>query len=256
MSGRRARQARRVAARAPVPTSSPRWPLPPGMHIQLVTDPHAMSLIDSAAAAFIADYSSPWETELFRAKRRAQTKDLFRGESCPVPGQFAVVAVDDSKTTMYGAATLEPFFAEDLVAKDREAARSVAMFHRIVASLFVVPSERRKGVAGALLDAASYAVVRDHGRYAEGFVDDHDDSAGFYRRAGAYVGRHNVPLPPRPPVNLKTIHYPGKSGHWFSVDGWARHHAAMFCSRCGGGLDFYPEDGGMLHCSRCQAEGV
>ena len=256
VSGKRAKQARRAAAQVPSEPEEQGWSLPPGVKLQVVTEPQALWSIDAAATALITDYSPPTDMARYRAERRNGLEDLFEDDPRRTPEQFAVAAVNEAGDGLYGAASLEPFLGDDLIAQDLEAARNVAILHRIVGSLFVVPDARRNGIARALLDAASLAVVRDQGRYAEGFVDDRDGSAEFYRRAGAYVGGHNQPLPPRPPINLKTTHYPGKNGHWFSVDGWARHHDIMLCSRCGGSLDFHPEDGGMLHCPKCQGRWV
>lgn len=256
MSGKKAKQARRIAAEGPPEPEKPGWSLPPGAQLRVVAEPQALWSIDAAASELITNHNPPMDMARYREKLRRGLDGLFEGDPRPTPGPFAVAAVNDAGDGLYGAASLEPFLGEDLVAQDREAARNVAILHRIVGSLFVVPDARGNGLGDALLDAASLAVVQDQGRYAEGFVDDRDGSAGFYRRAGAYVGGHNEPLPPRPPINLKTTHHPGKSGHWFSVDGWARHHDMMLCSRCGGALDFHTEDGGMLHCPRCQEPGA
>src|SRR5699024_8075704 len=133
------------------------------------------------------------------------------------------VAVNDAGDGMYGAATLEPFLGEDLTSQDREVARNVAALHRVLGSLFVVPDARGNGIGCALLDAASLTVVQDQGRYVEGSADDRDGNVRFSRPAEPYLGGHNDPLPPRPPIHLKTTHYPGKSLHWFSVDGRALH---------------------------------
>lgn len=252
MSGKKAKQARRAAIQGSSGPAEPERSLPPGPQLRIITEPQAMGSIDAAAAALITDYTPPMDMARYREERRRDLDDLFVGDPRPTPRQFAVAAVNEAGDGLYGAATLEPFLGEDLVAQDPEAAQDVAILHRIIGSLFVVPEARGNGIGDALLDAAGLAVVQDQGRYAEGFVDDRDGSAGFYRRAGAYVGGHNEPLPPRPPIYLKTKHYPGKNGHWFSVDGWARHHDMMLCSRCERALDFYPEDGGMLHCPRCQ----
>lgn len=254
MSGKRAKQARqRAAAGQDAPGAVDQgWSLPAGVNLRVVTDPKQLWMIDAAAAELITDYNPPAHMATYRGELGRDLEALFESDTRPVPGIFAVAATTDAMDGLYGAATLEPFLGEDLTAQDREAARNVAILHRVLGSLFVVPEARGNGIADALLDAASLTVVQDQGRYVEGFVDDRDDSAEFYRRAGAYVGGYNEPLPPRPPINLKTTHYPGKNGHWFWVDGWERHHETMLCSRCHGPLDFHPEDGGMLHCPRCQ----
>lgn len=256
MSGKRAKQARQRAAadQDEIEPQEAVRPLPPGVHLRLEVGPEPLWMVDSAAADLITDYQPPAHMARYRERRRSDLEELFAGDSRPAPSPFAIVAVNEAEDGMYGAATLEPFLGEDLIAQDREAARNVAILHRILGSLFVVPDARGNGIADALLDAASIAVIQTQGRYTEGFVDDRDGSAGFYRRVGAFVGGHNEPLPPRPPVNLKTTHYPGKNGHWFSVDGWARHHEMMRCSRCRKPLDFHAEDGGMLHCPRCQGQ--
>lgn len=254
VSGKRAKQARqRAATGQDTPgTVDQGRPLPAGVNLQVVTDPEPLWMIDSAADKLITDHNAPAAMVEYRDQLRHDLDVLFEGDPRPVPGVFAIVATNDAMDGMYGAATLEPFLGDDLVGQDREAARNVAILHRILGSLFVVPDARYNGLANTLLDSASLAVVQDQGRYVEGFVDDRDGSVGFYRRAGAYVGGHNEPLPPRPPINLKTTHYPGKNGNWFWVDGWERHHEMMLCSRCQKPLDFHPEDGGMLHCPRCQ----
>ncbi|MEV0869463.1 GNAT family N-acetyltransferase [Brachybacterium paraconglomeratum] len=254
MSGKAAKRARRQAAarRSPRAEEEPKRSLPPGIRLNMVYDPAPLRSIDSAAHDLITDYNRPADVARHRRQLRLQLEKLFADDSRPTPSCFAVVATDETAATLYGAATLEPFLGEKLLEQDRENARHVAALHRILASLFVVPGERGRGIGSELLDAASLAVVRDQGRYLEGFVDDRDGSSDFYRRAGASVTSHNEPLPPRPPVNLKTTHYPGKDGHWFSVDGWERHHDTILCSRCGGALDYIPSDGGTLRCPRCQ----
>lgn len=228
------------------------WELPPGIQLARFDNPEALWSIDAASSAFIADYDSPVSLAARRERRRSELDALFADDPASTPSFFAVAATNEAMDGLCGAALLEPFYSEDLLAQDRDAGRLMARAHRVLAALFVVPNFRGRGIASALLDVASLAVVRDQGRYLEGFVDDHDGSADFYRRFGAYVGAHNGPLPPRPPVNLKTMHYPGKDGHWFSVDGWARHHDKIRCSRCGGALDFLPANGGDLRCPRCQ----
>lgn len=254
MSGKTAKRARRHAAarQSPRAGEDPRRSLPPGIRMNVVYDPAPLRSIDSAASDLITDYNQPADVARHRRQLHLQLEQLFADDPRPTPSCFAVVATDEAADTLYGAATLEPFLGEQLLEQDKENARHVAALHRILASLFVMPGERGRGIGSALLDAASLAVVRDQGRYLEGFVDDRDGSADFYRRAGASVTPHNEPLPPRPPVNLKTTHYPGKDGHWFSVDGWERHHATMLCSRCRGALDYLPSDGGTLRCPRCQ----
>lgn len=256
VSGKRAKQARRAAAQAPSEPDEPSWSLPPGAQLRVVTEPQALWSIDAAAAALITDHNPPEEMARYRQELRTGLEELFEGEPRPTPALFAVVALNEAGNGLYGAASLEPFLGDELIAQDREAARNVAILHRIIGSLLVVPEARGNGIGNALLDAASLAVVQDQGRYAEGFVDDRDGSAEFYRRAGAYVGGHNEPLPPRPPTNFKTTHYPGKKGHWFFVDSWARHHDMLLCNRCEGAYDFHPENGGILHCSRCQGPGA
>lgn len=252
MSGKRAKQARRAAIQGTTKSAPPERPLPMGVQLRVVSDPDTMRMVDSAAAEFISDYSPPAQMARGLEQRWSGLQSLFAGDPRPVPSIFAVVAVNDAGDGMYGAATLEPFLGEDLTSQDREVARNVAALHRVLGSLFVVPDARGNGIGGALLDAASLTVVQDQGRYVEGFVDDRDGSVGFYRRAGAYVGSHNEPLPPRPPIHLKTTHYPGKNGHWFSVDGWAHHPELLLCGGCGQAPDFDPETDGMPHCPRCQ----
>ena len=254
MSVKTAKLARRQAAARQTPRSgaASRRSIPPGIRMNVVHDPAPLWSIDSAAHDLITDYNQPADVARHRHQLRLKLEELFADDPRPTPSCFAVVATDETADTLYGAATLEPFLGEQLLQQDRENARHVAALHRVLASLFVVPDERGRGIGSELLDAASLAVVRDQGRYLEGFVDDRDGSADFYRRAGATVTSHNEPLPPRPPVNLKTTHYPGKDGHWFSVDGWERHHDTILCSRCGGALDFLPANGGDLRCPRCQ----
>ena len=255
MSGKSAKMARRRAAYAAAAAQAPAvrsWKLPPGIQLAPFDSPEALWSIDEASSAFIADYDSPWSLAARRERRRNELDELFADDPSSTPSIFAIAATNEAMDGLCGAALLEPFYGEDLLAQDRDAGRLMARAHRVLAALFVVPNFRGKGIASALLDVASLAVVRDRGRYLEGFVDDHDGSADFYRRAGAAVTSHNEPLPPRPPVNLKTTHYPGKNGHWFSVYGWERHHDKIRCSRCGGALDFLPANGGDLRCPRCQ----
>lgn len=254
MSGKTAKRARRQAAarQSPRAEEGSRRSLPSGIRMNVVYDPAPLWSIDSAAHDLITGYSRPADLARHRRQLHPQLEQLFADDPRPTPSCFAVVATDEAADTLYGAATLEPFLGEQLLEQDRENARHVAALHRILASLFVMPDERGRGIGSALLDAASLAVVRDQGRYLEGFVDDRDGSADFYRRAGASVTPHNEPLPPRPPVNLKTTHYPGKDGHWFSVDGWDRHHDMFLCPECGQPLEFISDDGGSLHCPRCQ----
>ncbi|MGP5292459.1 GNAT family N-acetyltransferase [Brachybacterium tyrofermentans] len=255
MSGKSAKMARRRAANAAAAARAPAvrsWKLPPGIQLAPFDSPEALWSIDEASSAFIADYDSPRSLAARRERRRNELDALFADDPASTPSIFAIAATNEAMDGLCGAALLEPFCGEDLLAQDRDAGRLMARAHRVLAALFVVPDERGRSIGSALLDVASLAVVGDGGRYLEGFVDDQDGSVDFYRRAGAYVGAHNESLPPRPPVNLKTMHYPGKDGHWFSVDGWARHHDKMSCSRCGGAFDFLPANGGDLRCPRCQ----
>lgn len=209
MSGKSAKLARRRAAAAsaaPQAAAVRSWELPPGIQLARFDNPEALWSIDEASSAFIADYDSPVSLAVRRKRRRSELDTLFADDPASTPSIFAIAATNEAMDGLCGAALLEPFYGEDLLEQDLDAGRLMARAHRVLAALFVVPNFRGKGIASALLDVASLAVIRDQGRYLEGFVDDHDGSADFYRRAGASVTSHNQPLPPRPPVNLKTTH--------------------------------------------------
>lgn len=253
MSGKSAKRARQNAAAIyrTMAAAQVSWQLPPGVHLREISDPAPMRGVDDMASTLIADYSSPAQMATSRDAATAVLDELFAGSGHPAPQISAIVATDETGSHLYGAASVEPFLGDELLAHDRRAALAMAAYHRVLTGLFVIPDARGQGLATALLDAAALAAARSHARYLGGFVDDRDGSAGFYRQAGAIVGGHNVPLPPRSPVNLTTTNYPGKNGHWFYIDARQRHAGAHFCPRCVQPLTFDPADGGSLRCARC-----
>ena len=148
MSGKTSKRARRqAAAREPLRSEeAPSRSLPPGIQLNVVNNPAPLWSIDSTAHDLIIDYNQPADVARHRQKLHLQFEKLFADDPRPNPSCFAVVATDEAANTLYGAATLEPFLGEQLLEQDRENARHVAALHRILASLFVVPDARGRGI--------------------------------------------------------------------------------------------------------------
>ncbi|WP_417374300.1 GNAT family N-acetyltransferase [Glutamicibacter protophormiae] len=141
--------------------------------------------------------------------------------------------------------------SDELISKEPDAARQFATTHRILAALFVLPEARGSGIGRELLSEAAYWALPHGGRYLDGFVDDRNNSADFYRRSGATVVGHNTGLPARRPTNSELSHYPGIDGTWFYVDAWRMHQGKINCARCRDVFEFVDEDGGYLLCPNC-----
>jgi len=226
-------------------------PLPEGMNLLPVTDPHALTLVHRAAEDAIVGYSAanaPLEDQ-----RRARTLTrLFTGAEGAAPFNSRVIAVvDDTASSLYGAVIVEAFAPAELAEREPEVARTMARTHYVLAGMFVHSSARGQGIGTLLLHEASYQVASHQGRYLDGFVDQRNGSARFYARAGATMSGRNRGLPARPPSNVELQHPGGHDGNWFYVDCWQRHQNLMRCARCRGPLTFNPADGGDLECARC-----
>lgn len=201
------------------------------------------AIIGYAAAGAILDDS----------RRLAALVHLFPDPSRRPFNSRTLAATEPTGNELFGGAVIEATIPLELMQRDPESVRYVAQFHYVLAAMFVRSDMRHRGVGDALLDAASFEVIKAGGRYLEGFVDERNESVGFYRSSGATVLSRNQPLPARPPTNVPTTHPHGLNGNWFYIDGWAKHHQRMECARCETHprLRFHPDDGGYLSCPNC-----
>lgn len=219
------------------------------MSTQQVHDKRHLLAVHKEASRYIGGYSGQGGA-LEMLRREEALSELFSGHSWRPKATLVRAAVDD-RGYMIGAAIVEPCMSPELDV-DPELARLFAISHRVLAGLYVVPEHRGSGVGSELLEAAAYDALSDGARYLDGFVDDRNGSAEFYRRAGAIVMEHNNGLPGRPPANVIQAHDPQYSGHWFYIDLWATFaHSLMRCPRCSGAMTFDPSDGGRVSCTEC-----
>lgn len=210
--------------------------------------------VHQEASRYIVGYSvQRGEREALRRERALN--ELFAGHKWQPKATLVRAAIDD-RGYMIGAAIVEPCMSPELNA-DPDLARLFATAHRVLAGLYVVPEHRGHGVGAELLQAAAYEAVSDGARYLDGFVDDRNGSADFYRRAAAIVMGHNSGLPGRAPANVTQAHDPGYNGHWFYIDLWAAFaDSLMRCPKCSGGVTFEPSDGGRVSCTTCHFSTV
>lgn len=211
--------------------------------------PEARWEVQKAAERYIAGYAAPHLVAAEDEQRAAKLVTLFGPD--PAPEASIVVAAADDRGMLAGAAVIEPSVSDVLMSRDHADARKLAMTHRTLAALFVVPGARGQGIGRQLLSEAAYWALPHGGRYLDGFVDDRNDSVDFYRSAGATVVGHNTGLPARPPTHFPLWHNPSVNGTWFYVDAWRLHQGLILCQRCQSVLEFVDEDGGDLRCPIC-----
>ncbi|MTG90927.1 GNAT family N-acetyltransferase [Cellulosimicrobium sp. BIT-GX5] len=226
------------------------------MRYGIVRDEWAARIVYEAAERAIVGYDAH-RAAADTSRRQDRLDKLFRGKG-PAPAATAIVAAtDDSGTELYGAVVLDTPYNAGAVIQDLELGRQLARLHRIVSGLFVVDEHRGAGLGTQLLreEAAMCALVTG-ARYIEGFVDDRNGSADFYRRAGLTVLPHNTGLPARRPTNTPLTHESSVDGHWFYLDLWAHYADRMQCKECGSGLAFVPGDGGDLTCPRMRVDAA
>lgn len=144
---------------------------------------------------------------------------IFDGaeDMAPVPSQ-TLVAWDLELGGVPGAATVESYAPLGLLDLPLDKAQLIARTHYVLSALWVRDAARSRGRGGTLSEGADGLVVRSGGRYLDGFVDDRNGSDGFYMRAGAAVGPHDVGLPARHPTYVVGDHPPGLHGRWFHID--------------------------------------
>lgn len=219
------------------------------MGVGRIDTPEARHLVQAAAAEHIIGYAPPHLVAADDRRREEQLARIFKDDEAPEAS--IIIGASDDRGMMLGGAVVEAFVADELIDGDPEGARRLSTSHRILAALFVLPEARGLGIGRELLQEAAYWALPQGGRYLDGFVDERNDSVGFYRRAGATVVGRNTGLPPRRPTNSEMRHYPGLDGTWFYVDAWRVHSEILCCSQCRAVFDFVDEDGGYLRCRNC-----
>lgn len=219
------------------------------MRILQFTDRDVIELIHAAAASRITGYAIP-SAQMVR-EREARLERLFADQDEPTPAAHLVFgATNDTGTHLQGGVIIESAPSPELVEADPDRARVFAVRHRTLAAVFVADSAAGQGLGRALLDAASDQALRDGARYLDGFVDDQNNSVGFYRAIGYQVMPHNTGLPARSPANIRLTHVAGVNGHWFYDDLWRRYAGMLRCQRCAGPLTLSPVDD-RLACANC-----
>ena len=219
------------------------------MGVGRIDTPQARQIVQTVAAQLIIGYAPPHMVAADDRRRAAQLRRIFGDDTHPEPS--IIIGASDDRGMMLGGAVVEPFVSDELISKEPDAARQFATTHRILAALFVLPEARGSGIGRELLSEAAYWALPHGGRYLDGFVDDRNNSADFYRRSGATVVGHNTGLPARRPTNSELSHYPGIDGTWFYVDAWRMHQGKINCARCRDVFEFVDKDGGYLLCPNC-----
>ena len=210
------------------------------MGVGRIDTPQARQIVQTVAAQLIIGYAPPHMVAADDRRRAAQLRRIFGDDTHPEPS--IIIGASDDRGMMLGGAVVEPFVSDELISKEPDAARQFATTHRILAALFVLPEARGSGIGRELLSEAAYWALPHGGRYLDGFVDDRNNSADFYRRSGATVVGHNTGLPARRPTNSELSHYPGIDGTWFYVDAWRMHQGKINCSRCRDVFEFVDEE--------------
>lgn len=215
-----------------------------------VTSPEALQLVSDTASQVIQGYGR-LDAAAYRSGLQASINTLF-DDPTEAPDASITYAAVEPTGGLYGAAIVEvPHYAE-LQKTNPENAKSLAEFHRTLAALFVAPTMRRSGLGSQLMSIVTETTLRQGARWVEGFVDDRNGSADFYRTNATRVQAHNTGLPARWPAQTRMTHPPGLHGHWFHYDLWELYGDQMQCSHCQGHLKFVPDDGGRLRCAACQ----
>lgn len=210
--------------------------------------------VHDAAGSHIIGYGQSDRVMAADRTTQRQLDQLFNGEQAP-PASVVLAAADRTGTHLYGGAVIETAYPRELATKDRDRARMYARLHRTLAAVFVMPEHRGQGIGAQLIDQAAYSALESGARYLDGFVDDRNESADFYRHVGATVMPKDFDgLPARSPDMVSSTDPWGLQGHWFYVDLWARHMVERGrCSRCEGTFEFHDDDGGYLVCTKCGA---
>ncbi|KFD43959.1 hypothetical protein IU11_06525 [Cellulosimicrobium sp. MM] len=224
------------------------------MRYGYVQDEQDVRFVLEAAERAILGYDAD-HAERATARAQERLDALFEGHG-PAPAAGAIIAAtDDTQSELYGAIVLDTPYYAAIAAADPHTARLFASAHRIVSGLFVVDGCRGMGVGtGLLREFAAMHALEVGARYLDGFVDDRNGSADFYRRAGLTVMPHNTGLPARRPTNSPLLHVKQVNGHWFYLDLWAHYAERTLCKECRGAFTFVPEDGGQLVCPRVRVD--
>lgn len=222
-----------------------------------IEDERGERFVHAAVARAVVGYSAE-DPVPAKARRQAHLDAIFRGHGRAPAASTVLAATDQNGNELYGAVVLDAPFYATLAVRDPERARALAQLHRVVAGLFVADAYRGDGLGTYLLCelAAGHALERGV-RYLDGFVDDRNGSADFYRKAGLTVMAHNTGLPSRRPSLTALEHHQELDGHWFYLDLWATYVDRMRCKECAGELTFVPDDlGGDLRCPRTRVDEV
>lgn len=167
-------------------------------------------------------------------------------------GGQVFAATDDSGQRLLGGAVVEEVVAADLAERDPDRAKLLTQMHRVLAGLFVVQEAEGETIGRELVEVAAKSALGDGARYLDGFVDDRNDSAGFYRATGAHLLPRNAPLPARSPANVTQVTPGGDlSGHWFYWDLWKYLEGDIQCAHCASTLSYSPVED-RLACPQCR----
>lgn len=218
--------------------------------VKRVDDDSVASNVHEMAASLIVGYSADGLETADR--RRGQILRGLFDPTAVLPDVTTILIATDG-LSIFGAAIMQCFVSEELAELHPEIARQMATTHVVLSGMFVVPQARRYGVGAKLIREATALVVHGRGRYLDGFVDERNGSADFYRAVGAQVGVRNEGLPERQPTRVSLAH-PGNNGHWFYFDCWRIHQSLMQCSRCGDQLIFVEDNGGHFRCAVCMPQ--
>lgn len=161
-------------------------------------------------------------------------------------------ATDDDGRLLLGGAVVEGVIVAELAERDPRRADLLSKAHRVLAGLYVAQEAEGNGIGRALVDVAASQAFSEGARYLDGFVDDRNHSADFYRSTGAQVLPHNADLPARPPANVtQTNPRDDLSGHWFYWDLWKYFEGRATCVHCAALLAYSPAED-RLACPRCR----
>lgn len=213
---------------------------------EVTEHPDTVEQVHLEASHLIAGYAVP--PDHLQRDRRRVLEALFAPAAAPAAIRVYAALTNDRR--IVGGVVIEcaTLGVETI---DPTRARTFARAHRTVSALFVGEPVRGRNVGRDLLvKAVGRDAFQESVRYLDGFVDDRNNSAGFYRRIGATVLPRNTGLPDRSPAHVPQAHVPGVSGHWFYLDLWRQYINELVCNRCRSPL-YFNEEQDTAACPRC-----